>query len=132
MHERGGVYFEKIETLQNITCEISHGEKKLNQDEEVLVAESQRSSAGICKGLQWGWKKKGECRFEQELGCYANWKDNNRLSEDGCADGLADEHKHILQPPPPPSLSPHLDNTDPSPHLIYSIAPFRFPSREII
>lgn len=70
--------------------------------EEVLVL-SRTSSAGICKGLQWGWK--GECRFEQELGCYANWKDNNRLSEDGCADELADEH----------STSPHLDNTDPSP-----------------
>lgn len=37
-------------------------------------------------------KEKGGCRFEQELGCYANWKDNNRLSEDGCVDGLADEY----------------------------------------
>ena len=76
--------------------------EKVEPGEEVLVL-SRTSSAGICKGLQWS--RKGECRFEQELGCYANWKDNNRLSEDGCADGLADEH----------SISPHLDNTDPSP-----------------
>lgn len=48
---------EKIETLQNITCEISHGEKKVEPAEEVLVLSRNTSSAGICKGLQWGLKR---------------------------------------------------------------------------
>lgn len=47
------------------------------------------AGAGFARGCQRG-RNRG-CRFEQELGCYANWKDNNRLSEDGCVDGLADE-----------------------------------------
>lgn len=66
---------------------------------------------GFARGCQRG-RNRG-CRFEQELGCYANWKDNNRLSEDGCVDGLADEH----------STPPHLENTLISLHL--SLHPFR-------
>lgn len=57
------------------------------------------AGAGFARGCQRG-RNRG-CRFEQELGCYANWKDNNRLSEDGCVDGLADER----------GTPPHLENT---------------------
>lgn len=76
---------------------------------------SRSGEVGFARGCRRG-RNRG-CRFEQELGCYANWKDNNRLSEDGCVDGLADEH----------STPPHLENT------LISLTPlapsFRYPFR---
>lgn len=96
------------------------------------------AGAGFARGCQRG-RNRG-CRFEQELGCYANWKDNNRLSEDGCVDGLADERgttsppgKHADLPRPLASLlplTPSLFFAGPSGPPPYR--PSRSPSREII
>lgn len=81
--------------------------------------------AGFARGCQRG-RNRG-CRFEQELGCYANWKDNNRLSEDGCVDGLADERGTTSPPGKHADLLFFASPSGPPPYR-----PSRSPSREII